>query len=82
MQQGRLFTWLSFGSAPTAHAAEDAARHAGRRVAESLREQYGDPAKLDALRTQAARATAQARRPSAERARQDADDLQKELGLK
>jgi hypothetical protein len=57
---------------------------AGKRLAESMREQYGDPAKVEALRKQAlaAQAAMQAQRPSAERAKQDAGDLQKELQLK
>jgi hypothetical protein len=55
-----------------------------KRAAASMREQYSDPAKVDALRkqAQAAQAAMQAQRPSAGRAEQDAGDLQKELGLK
>jgi hypothetical protein len=49
-----------------------------------MREQYSDPAKVEALRKQAmaAQAAMQAQQPSAERAKQGASDLQKELGLK
>jgi hypothetical protein len=55
-----------------------------KRAAASLREQYSDPAKVEAMRKQAMamQAAMRAQRPSAERAKQDADDLQKELGLK
>lgn len=55
-----------------------------KRAAAALREQYSDPAKVEAMRKQAMamQAAMQAQRPSAERAKQDAGDLQKELGLK
>jgi len=55
-----------------------------KRAAASLREQYSDPAKVEAMRKQAMamQAAMQAQRPSAERAKQDTSDLQKELGLK
>lgn len=55
-----------------------------KRAAAALREQYSDPAKIEAMRKQAlaAQAAMQTQRPSAERAKQDAGDLQKELGLK
>jgi hypothetical protein len=57
---------------------------AAKRTAEAMRAQYGDPAKVEAMRkqAQAMQAAMQAQRPSAERAKQDAGDLQKELGLK
>jgi len=55
-----------------------------KRAAESMRQQYSDPAKVEAMRKQAMamQAAMQAQRPSPERAKQDAGDLQKELGLK
>jgi hypothetical protein len=55
-----------------------------KRAAAAMREQYSDPAKVEALRkqAQAMQAAMQAQRPSAARAKQDAGDLQKELGLK
>lgn len=55
-----------------------------KRAAAALREQYSDPAKVEAMRKQAMaiQAAMQAQRPSAERTKQDAGDLQKELGLK
>ncbi len=57
---------------------------AGKRAAEALRAQYSDPAKVEAMRKQALamQAAAQAQRVSAERSKQSAGDLQKELGLK
>jgi hypothetical protein len=57
---------------------------ASKRLAESMREQYSDPAKVEAMRKQAmaAQAAMQAQQPSAERTTQGAGDLQKELGLK
>lgn len=55
-----------------------------KRTAAAMREQYSDPAKLDAMRKQALamQAAMQSQRQGAERAKQDAGDLQKELGLK
>ena len=55
-----------------------------KRAAAALREQFSDPAKVEAMRKQAMamQAAMQAQRPSAERTKQDAGDLQKELGLK
>jgi hypothetical protein len=57
---------------------------AGKRLAESMRKQYGDPTKVEAMRKQAlaAQAAMQAQRPSAGRSKQDVGDRQKELGLK
>jgi len=49
----------------------------------AMREQFSDPAKVEAMCKQAfaMQAAMQAQRPSSERARQDAGALQKELGL-
>ncbi len=57
---------------------------AGKRLAESMRAQYSDPAAVEAMRKQAlaAKAAMQAQRPAAQASKQSAADLQKDLGLK